>query len=196
MGVRHRILETKEITERDYQMNPPDRCYFCKSELYNRLIELAAQEGVSTIANGTNCDDLGDYRPGLQAASEYKVVSPLKDAGLGKEDIRALAKQLGIKVWDKPASPCLASRIPYGSPVTVQKLRMVEQAERYLKGFGIRELRVRHFGRTARIEVAKAELGTIQSILKQIRRGFRQIGFQEVDVSEFRSGALNDVLQK
>jgi len=153
IGARHLIVQTEEMDDENYAQNPVNRCYFCKFELYAKLIEIARQENIPYIANGTNMDDLGDYRPGLQAAAEFKVVSPLKEAGLTKQDIRDLAKQFGLQIWDKPATPCLSSRIPYGSAVTPEKLAMIEAAENFLKEFAIKELRVRHFGETARIEV-------------------------------------------
>jgi uncharacterized protein len=194
VGVRHLIVATEEFDQEDYTSNPSNRCYFCKFELYSKLQEIARQEKIRYVANGTNMDDLGDYRPGLQAADEFEVVSPLQHAGLTKSDIRALAKRLDLEIWDKPASPCLSSRIPYGDEVTPEKLAMIEAAEIYLRSLGIRELRVRHFAHKARIETALKDIPLINKKLKQIEKRFLQIGFSEVELAEFRSGALNTFL--
>jgi len=196
IGARHKIIQTAELANENYRRNPSNRCYFCKSELYSHLVEIANEERIEYIANGTNVDDLGDYRPGLQAADEFRVLSPLRDAGLTKNDIRTLAKQLGLPIWDKPASPCLASRIPYGSSVSKQKLGMVEDAEAFLKSYGIRELRVRHFGDTARIEINPEDFETVQSHMQDITEKFNAIGFAAVEVTEFRSGALNRLIEQ
>ncbi|NIA29548.1 MAG: ATP-dependent sacrificial sulfur transferase LarE [Actinobacteria bacterium] len=193
-GTRMMIINTEETSDENYIKNPSTRCYFCKSELYHKLFQVAQEKNIRYIANGTNIDDLGDFRPGLQAADEQQVKSPLRDAGFTKSDIRELAKRLKLDVWDKPASPCLASRIPYGNPVTVQKLAQIEEAEDYLKGFGIRELRVRHFGTKARIEVNKPDLDKIKNHLFEIKNRFGEIGFQELDYQEFKSGALNALI--
>ena len=191
IGARLRIIRTHETEDENYARNPADRCYFCKSELYSRLDEIADQENIRFIANGTNVDDLGDYRPGLKAADERRIKSPLRDAGLTKNDIRELARRLGLEIWDKPASPCLASRIPYGSEVTPEKLAQVERAEEFLRGLGIRELRVRHFGHKARIETHRIDFDVINQNLIAIRDRFRKIGFKEIEWQEFKSGALN-----
>lgn len=190
-GAKMMIINTEETSDENYMKNPSNRCYFCKSELYHKLFDVAREKNIQYIANGTNIDDLGDFRPGLQAADEQQVKSPLRDAGFSKSDIRELAKRLHLNVWDKPASPCLASRIPYGNPVTVQKLAQIEAAEDFLKSFGIRELRVRHFGKKARIEVNRQDFTTIKERWKQIKLKFDEIGFLEVDFQEFKSGALN-----
>lgn len=195
LGVRHRIVATHELKNENYAANAVARCYFCKTTLYSELSRIARQEGIFHIANGTNLDDLDDYRPGLRAADEFQIISPLKDAGLNKNDVRALARTLGLPIWDKPASPCLASRIPYGSRVTVEKLSMVEQAETTLKALGIRELRVRHFSETARIEVGARHLALVTKHWDSLRRKFKEIGFANIELVEFRSGSLNDHLQ-
>jgi len=191
IGARHLVMATEEIRDGNYAANPANRCYFCKSELYSKLAEIARREKIRYVANGTNLDDLGDYRPGLQAAAEYQVVSPLKEAGLTKADVRELAKQLHLEIWDKPASPCLASRIPYGQAVTPQKLAAVETAEEYLRGLGICELRVRYFGRKARIETRGSDFAVIQKNYEHIVERFNALGFEEIELKEFRSGALN-----
>ena len=194
IGVRHVVVKTGELENEDYARNPVDRCYFCKTELYTHCLEVAEREGVRFIANGTNTDDLGDYRPGLQAADEFEIVSPLRDAGLDKEEVRVLARRLGLDVWDKPASPCLASRIPYGSEVTAEKLAAVEQAEDFLRGLGLREVRVRHFGALARIEVPARDLEVVENHLADIRKRFAPLGFIDIELREFKSGSLNALI--
>lgn len=195
IGARHRVIETDEFQNENYTRNPSNRCYFCKSELYGKLAEVARQEGIHHVANGTNTDDLGDHRPGLQAADEFSVVSPLTEAGFSKQEVRQLARKLKLEIWDKPASPCLSSRVPYGSIVTVEKLSNIEHAESYLDRLGIRERRVRHFEKKARIEVNSADMATVKASYENIRAYFRNLGFDELEVTEFRSGALNDALR-
>ncbi len=195
IGARHRIVETGEVELPDYQKNPSNRCFYCKTELYTHLIQVAKEESFSTVLNGTNCDDLGDHRPGLNAADDFKVKSPLVEAGMTKQDVRALSRKLGLPLWEKPASPCLASRIPYGQEVTREKLLMVEQAEDYLLSLGYSELRVRHFGSTARIELPTHEIESMResSRWQDTVHRLTQIGFKEVELDEegFRSGKLN-----
>lgn len=195
IGVRHEIIATGELENPNYIANPANRCYFCKSELYSSLSAIAKREGIRFVANGTNLDDLGDYRPGLQAANEYQIISPLKEAGVTKADVRELAQKLGLEIWDKPASPCLSSRVPYGSEVTPEKLAMIERAEDYLRSFGIRELRVRHFGKKARIETNAFDSPVVRQNLGLIEEKFKQIGFEEIELAEFRSGTLNEILK-
>ncbi len=191
---KHILLKTEEFKDKNYLQNPSNRCYYCKKELYTRLLEYAKQHGIKTILNGTNADDLKDFRPGLQAAEEFDVRSPLAEAGLKKADVRALAKDLGLTIWDKPASPCLSSRVPYDQPISVEKLGAIETAENFLKDeFGIRELRVRHFGQAARIDVNQPDFQTIEKNLPLITQRFQKLGFQEVLLHEFRSGSLNVV---
>ncbi|MGH7408481.1 MAG: ATP-dependent sacrificial sulfur transferase LarE [Candidatus Methylomirabilales bacterium] len=195
LGARHRLLRTAEMADPNYVANPTNRCYFCKRELYARLAQLAAAEGYAAVVDGANRDDLADWRPGRQAAGERAVLSPLVEAGFTKAEIRAASLALGLPTWDKPAMPCLASRFPYGTPITVGGLRRVERAEAVLRQHGFRELRVRHFGEAARIEVAPAEL---PRLLEPARRasvtaalqglGYRQV---TVDPEGFRSGKLN-----
>ncbi|MFQ5709911.1 MAG: ATP-dependent sacrificial sulfur transferase LarE, partial [bacterium] len=186
IGARHLVMTTEEIQDSNYASNPTNRCYFCKSELYSKLAEITRREKIRYIANGTNVDDLGDFRPGLQAAAEYEVVSPLKESGFAKADVRELAKRLHLEIWDKPASPCLSSRIPYSQAVTAQKLAVIETAEEYLRGLGIRELRVRHFGKKARIETPKRDFGLIEQNYNQIIQKFKIIGFEEIELTEFK----------
>ncbi|MSQ33691.1 MAG: ATP-dependent sacrificial sulfur transferase LarE [Dehalococcoidia bacterium] len=195
-GWRHRVINTSEMERPEYVANGPRRCFFCKTELYGHLERLAEVEGYTWVANGTNCDDLGDYRPGLDAAREHRVRSPLVEAGLSKAEIRALSQQLGLPTWDKPAQPCLSSRIPYGTPVTVEALNKIAQAEAYLHGLGIRQLRVRHFGSKARIEVDPPDLARLNepAVLAEVRRVLQALGYTEVALEQFRSGRLNEAL--
>lgn len=193
-GAKLRIINTREVEKEDYARNPVNRCYFCKTELYEFVEQVAGEEGIRYIANGTNVDDLGDYRPGLKAADEHQVVSPLRDAGLTKDDIRMVARKLGLEIWDKPASPCLASRIPYGSSVTREKLAQVEKAEAFVKAFGVRELRVRHFGEKAVLEVNPLYMDTVESNLSDIRSKFDELGFSEFEIKKFQSGSLNKLI--
>ena len=191
IGARHLIIETEETKNSNYLKNPSDRCYYCKSELYSELKEASLQLGIKNILNGTNFDDISDYRPGLKAADENSIISPLKDAKLTKNDVRELAKYLGLEIWDKPSSPCLSSRVPYGNEITLQKLSMIEEAENFLKDFGIKELRVRHFGNIARIEVNESDKPIVDYNFNLIKKKFNDIGFNEIEISNFKSGSLN-----
>ena len=157
IGIRHEVLETEEMADPDYLKNGPDRCYFCKTELYQRIEPLATRLGLAVIVNGANLDDLGDYRPGMTAAAEHQVRSPLIECGFGKDAVRAMAAEWGLPIWDKPAAPCLSSRIAYGEEVTPERLAMIDKAEQYLRSLGLREVRVRyHRGDMARLEVPPA----------------------------------------
>lgn len=198
IGARYEVLETGEVDLPEYRQNPANRCFFCKTELYSHLIRFAQKEGFATLLNGTNCDDLGDHRPGLTAAENFDVKSPLVEAGMDKQDVRMLSKKLGLPLWEKPASPCLASRIPYGQEVNPEKLLMVEQAEDFLLSLGYRELRVRHFENTARIELPVREIQTLRNgpHWLETKSRFNEIGFEHVEIDEegFRSGKLNATL--
>lgn len=198
IGAKHLLIQTQEILNPGYIANQGNRCYFCKSELYSKLSDLAKKEGFSFVADGFNKDDLSDYRPGMIAADEFNIVHPLLQADLTKAEIRELSKQFGLPVWDKPAAPCLSSRIPHGQVVTLQKLSQIEQAEAYLKSFGIRELRVRHHEGIARIEVPKKDFPILLNNSDSISSYFKQLGFKFVslDLQGFRSGSLNEVLPK
>ena len=191
IGARHLIISTKETKNNNYLKNPNNRCYYCKTELYTKLKEIAEQLRIKNIINGTNFDDLSDYRPGLKAADESNVVSPLKDVKITKSDVRELAKYLGLEIWDKPSSPCLSSRVPYGQEITLRKLAMIEEAENFLKDFEIRELRVRNFGNLAIIEVNEEDKSIINNNFELIQKKFNKIGFNEIIISNFKSGALN-----
>ena len=195
-GLRHRIIRTNEMARDGYTANSPRRCYFCKTELYSELTALAESEGYQWVANGANTDDQGDYRPGMQAAAEHRVRSPLLEAGLNKAAVRAIARLLDLPVWDKPAQPCLSSRIPYGTPVTPETLSRIERAEELLRQLGLREVRARHHDRLCRIEVAQDEMETAFQRRNEITAGLKKIGYLWVslDLSGLRSGSLNDQL--
>ncbi|MCH7606386.1 MAG: ATP-dependent sacrificial sulfur transferase LarE [Chloroflexi bacterium] len=197
-GFNHKVIKTGEVERPDYQANDSNRCYFCKDELYAHLTPLARDEGYEWVANGTNMDDLGDFRPGQNAAKQYGVRSPLVEAGLSKADIRSLSKEMGLQTWDKPAQACLSSRIPYGSPVTVEALTRIAQAEEFLRGLGIGQLRVRHHGTVARIEVDPSDFGLLldEETRTRLTEYFRSIGYAYVtlDLQGFRSGSMNEVL--
>ena len=198
LGLHHRVIDTNEVERADYQANAPDRCFFCKDELYTQLTGLAKEEGFGFVANGANLDDLGDHRPGLRAAEQYGVRSPLVEAGLTKAEIRALSKEKGLPTWDKPAQACLSSRVPYGTPVTVEALERIAKAEEFLRELGLRQLRVRHHDTVARIEVEAEDIPLLvrEDIRKQVAERFRAIGYAYVtlDLEGFRSGSLNEVL--
>jgi uncharacterized protein len=197
-GIPFERIVTREIENEAYRANAPDRCYHCKTELFEKLREVADSRGFAHVAYGANVDDAGDYRPGMSAAEEKRVAAPLVEAGLDKRLVRALAKSLGLASWDKPASPCLASRIPYREEVTREKLARVEQAEGVLRAQGFRVSRVRHHGDVGRIEVPREELARIldESVRETVVRGLRGAGFRYVtlDLEGFRSGSLNEVL--
>ena len=198
LGLNHRVIETSEVERDDYRANDPNRCFFCKDELYTRLAEVAAEEGFEYLVNGTNLDDLGDFRPGLNAAKQYGVRSPLVEAELSKAEIRELSKEMDLDTWDKPAQACLSSRIPYGTSVTVQALDRIARAEEFLRGLGIKELRVRHHDTIARIEVGSDDLARIMDpeVRGEVAERLRSIGYSyvTVDLDGFRSGSLNEVL--
>ncbi|MGB2940320.1 MAG: ATP-dependent sacrificial sulfur transferase LarE [Candidatus Dormiibacterota bacterium] len=194
-GIPVRVLATNELEVEGYVRNQPDRCFFCKTELYGALAELADDLGGRAVLDGFNVDDRGDWRPGRQAAADHGVISPLDDAGLGKEDIREAARELGLANWDKPAAACLASRIAYGEPVTVATLSKVEAAELLLRGEGFGQLRVRHHGDTARIEVEADQVPRLlePDRLARVEAGLRRLGYASVSVDPhgYRRGSLN-----
>ena len=197
LGLNHRVIETMEVEREDYRANGPNRCYFCKDELYTQLRRIAGDEGYAWVANGANADDLGDYRPGLNAAKRHGVRSPLVEAELSKDEIRTISREMGLSTWDKPAQACLSSRIPYGTPVSVEALSRIAQAEEFLRGLGMGQLRVRHHDTVARIEVDPADLALLVSddVRRAVTEHFRSIGYSYVtlDLDGFRSGSLNEV---
>jgi uncharacterized protein len=199
IGIRHRAIHTEEFADPNYRRNDADRCYFCKSELYSRLTGMQNELSVDVIASGANCDDMGDYRPGLRAASEHGVRHPLQECSLNKADVRALARGWGLPTWDKPATPCLSSRVAYGEDPTPERVRMIDQAEQWLRQHELRVVRVRyHKGDLARIEVPLDDLPRFIEL--QLRgdliAAFRALGFKFVtlDLEGFRSGSMNSVI--
>lgn len=196
IGIRHILIETGELSDPRYASNPPDRCYFCKDTLYTQLHALADSEGIQWICNGANLDDDGDFRPGERAALEHRVRSPLREAGLTKAHIRELARYLGLSAWDKPASACLSSRVPYGLNITPQILDQIEASENILHDLGYRQVRVRHHGKLARIEVDPAERGRLIEQADEINQQLCEIGFNfvTIDLSGYRRGSLNEIL--
>ncbi|MEK6301357.1 MAG: ATP-dependent sacrificial sulfur transferase LarE [Acidobacteriota bacterium] len=197
-GINHEIVFTEEFADANYTSNPPNRCYYCKSELYTKLNELRQTRKLAIICDGSNADDVGDYRPGREAAREIGVRSPLEECRLTKAEIRELSRRAGLPTWDEPASACLSSRVPYGQVVTIEKLSMVDKAEIALKELGFRQVRVRHHGDVARIEVAEEELtlaldtemaGRMSAALKKL--GFKYVA---LDLEGYRTGSLNEAL--
>jgi uncharacterized protein len=200
IGTPLRLIETKEMDNPNYVENSPQRCYHCKSELFQKLTAIAQAEGYPAICSGANAEDVGDYRPGMEAAAECSVRTPLLDAGMTKADIRELSKQVGLPTWDKPALACLSSRIPYGTPVTIASLKQIDQAECLLRDRGFKICRVRHHGTLARIEVPPADLPRLiaEPMRTEIAAAFKQYGYTyvAVDLLGFRSGSGNEVLRK
>ena len=198
-GFNHEIIRTAEMERPEYRANPANRCYYCKQELYTHLSALARERGIPVIADGSNADDRGDYRPGRQAAREFGVRSPLDEAGLTKADVRELSRLAGLPTWDEPASACLSSRIPYFSEVTDEKLRMIERAETVLRDFGFRICRVRHHDSMARIELAADQIAraTEPQMSNRIDAALREIGYAHVtiDLRGYRLGSLNEALR-
>ena len=194
LGVRHVERASGELQDPNYAKNPVNRCYFCKTELYGLAEAEARALGLKAVVSGTNADELHDYRPGLKAADEHAVVQPLAEAGLSKQEIRELSRQLGLPTWDKPQQPCLSSRIPYGTEVTAERLTQLAQSEMALRALGLREFRVRYHGEIARIEAAEAELPKLLSVRAEAAAALKAAGFKfvSVDLEPFRSGRLNE----
>ena len=199
LKLNHEYADTAEMEDPRYLRNESDRCYFCKSELYTKLAPLAEARGFAFVVDGSTTDDLGDYRPGRAAAGERGVRSPLVEAGMGKRDVRLLSKRAGLPTWDKPASPCLSSRLAYGMPVTIERLRTVDTGEQVMRDMGFREFRVRHHGELVRLEVAPAELDKAlrREVAAELARRFRALGFRYVtlDLHGYRTGAMNEILK-
>lgn len=199
-GFRHEFIPTYEFDNPDYVRNDPDRCYHCKDELFTRLEEVARERGYQHIIYGVNCDDLGDYRPGQQAAKRHQVKAPLVEAGLSKAEIRELARQAGLPFWDRPAAACLSSRIPYGTPVTPERVKTVERGEEAVRALGFRQFRVRYHGELVRLEFAREELARALDLEMAARlvEIFKPLGFHYVtlDLEGYRQGSLNEVLRK
>ena len=196
-GIRHIEVPTDEIDNPAYAANAPDRCFHCKDSAYGTFTALAARENIAFVVDGTNADDSGDYRPGRQAANEHGVRSPLAEAGMTKQEIRDWARELGLSVWDKPAAACLSSRVPYGSPVTLEKLTRIDKAEAALKALGFRQCRVRDHGTVARIEIETSLLPDLLEKRESVIAALKTAGFGYVslDLEGFRSGSMNEVIQ-
>jgi len=199
IGVRYQVLPTDEMDDPDFRSNPPNRCYHCKKELYSKIWKIAQEHGFSHVIDGSNVDDLGDYRPGLKALREMGVRSPLIEAQLTKAEIREISRRLGLPTWDKPAMACLASRFPYGTSITPEKLKQVDKAENFLRQLGFRTVRVRHHGEIARIEIGTSE---IPRILEGNRREevvahLKALGYTYVtlDLQGYRTGSMNELKQ-
>jgi pyridinium-3,5-biscarboxylic acid mononucleotide sulfurtransferase len=197
-GFRHEVIQTEEMADSNYVVNPANRCYFCKEELFGKLKTLADQRGYQTVSYGVNVDDLGDYRPGQEAARKFGVHAPLVEASLKKAEIRSLSHSLNLATWDRPASACLSSRIPYGMMVTVDKLEAIDQGEDALHRLGFRQVRVRHHGEIVRIEISPDEMTRALQLgmTCEFTRIFKSLGFKYVtlDLEGYRQGALNEVL--
>ena len=197
-GIPLEVIRTDEFDNLDYTQNAPDRCFHCKDELFGKLAEIARERGLASIIYGVNADDTRDFRPGHRAAAQYGVRSPLLEAGLTKAEIRELARQAGLPVWDRPASACLSSRIPYGTPVTIQNLKKVEDGEDALRQLGFRQFRVRHNGELVRIEIAPEELPKAldPQMAQKFTEVFKKLGYKYVtlDLEGYRTGSLNEVL--
>jgi uncharacterized protein len=193
IGISHRTITTEEIAREDYRRNDRFRCLHCKTELYGRLVALAQRDGYAAVLSGANADDSGDWRPGLRAASEHGVRHPLLEAGVGKDEVRALARRLGVPSADKPASPCLASRLPYGTEVTAAALAQIDRAEQGLKALGYRVLRVRHYGALGRVELAEEELTRALAAPGPVLDAVLRAGYERAEINRraFRSGSLN-----
>ena len=199
LGIRHRVVRTSELDVPKFAENPPDRCYHCKRELFGRLKRIAAREGLAWVADGTNADDTGDYRPGLRALEELGVRSPLLEAGLRKEEIRVLSRRFGLPTWDRPAYACLASRFPYGERITREKLARVAKAEESLRGLGLKQFRVRYHGPVARIEAEPGEIGRLATVERErVVEAVKGAGFTYValDLEGYRMGSLNEALAR
>jgi len=200
VGAAHHVIETQELDDPRYAKNPPERCYFCRQDLFGRLKRMAEERGDDGVLTGANADDLGDYRPGLRAAEEFGVCNPLADVGLTKVDIRRISQDLSLPTHDKPANPCLATRIAYGVPITREVLSQIERAEAFLRGFGLREFRVRHHGDLARIELPADRIAEFAEPDRrsQVVQALRELGYKHValDLQGYRTGSMNEGIER
>ncbi len=200
LGAKHLVVKTDEMANPAFIENTADRCYHCKTTLFSTLTNLANEKGFGCVLEGSNVSDLADYRPGMKAVKQFNVRSPLREVGLTKDEIRLLSRQAGLPVWDKPAAPCLSSRIPYGSPITLERLHRIEAAEGFVRQLGFPILRVRDHGQVARIEVPSVDITKLldPDVAAQIQERLKLLGFQYVtiDMAGFRSGSMNEVLGK
>jgi uncharacterized protein len=198
IGVRHILIESNEMEIDGFSQNPPDRCYYCKKELFEKLSNLAKEEGIQFVIEGSTLDDEKDHRPGKKAIQELGIRSPLKEARFTKADVREVSKDLNLSTWDKPSFACLASRFPYGEEITENALERVDQAEEFLFGLGFKQVRVRHYQSLARIEIYPEEMGRFLegSMRERVVRRLKEIGYKYVtlDLQGFRSGSMNEVL--
>src|SRR5436190_1508123 len=197
-GLQHELIQTEELENPSYRANNADRCFFCKDELYAKLESVARTRGIQHIVDGSTVNDLDDYRPGRRAATQHAVRSPLIEAGLSKSEVRELSRRATLPTWDKPASPCLSSRIAYGTTVTIERLSKVDRGEEILREFGFREFRVRHHDQLVRLEIAPAEMDRVlrKDVIEQLAKRFRELGFKYVtlDLQGYRSGSMNEAL--
>ena len=200
LGVKHVFISTSELDDENFTSNPPERCYYCKRELLSKLVELAKEYELNYVADGSNYDDLNDFRPGIKAVSEFEVRSPLKEAMLTKKEIRVLSKEMNLPTWDKPPQPCLATRFPYGATITKEKLSKVQLAEEFLAGFGVKQLRVRVHDDIARIEVPREDMLILldEGTCNQIVDRFKALGYTYItlDIQGYRMGSMNEPLQR
>jgi len=199
-GVKHLVIESEELNIPQFKMNPTDRCYYCKTELFQKLKDVAKERGLNFVVDGTNYDDIGDHRPGMKALGELGIRSPLKEAMMTKEDIRYFSRKMSLRTWNKPSFACLASRFPYGKEITKEKLSIVDKAERFLRGLNFKQVRVRHHGEIARIELEKKDIGTFISkgLLDKVIKKFKELGFLYVtlDLEGYRTGSMNEPLKR
>ncbi len=196
LGVNHLIIDSEELDVEGFSDNPTNRCYLCKKELFSKIISIANEHNIEAVLDGSNADDSNDYRPGMKALHELGVKSPLQDLGIDKEEIRKLSKEWGLPTWDKPSFACLSSRFPYGEKITKDKLSMVDQAEQYLLELGFRQVRVRHHGELARIEVGPEERMSFfeEGLIEKVYQNFKKIGFvyTALDLKGYRTGSMNE----
>jgi len=197
-GIPHEVIVSEELDIEGFSDNPPNRCYYCKRELFSKIVALARERGIRCVADGSNVDDLDDYRPGMQAVAEQGIVSPLQEAKMTKQDIRILSKEMNLPTWDKPALACLASRLPYGQKITREKLSTIDQAEQVLRAHGFKQVRVRHHGDLARIEVAPEERTRFfdTGLMDHIYEEFKKLGFAytALDLKGYRTGSMNEII--
>jgi len=199
-GVEHLVIQSEELQIPQFKMNPTDRCYYCKTELFQKLKDVAKERGLNFVVDGTNYDDISDHRPGMKALGELGIRSPLKEAMMTKEDIRYFSRKMSLRTWNKPSFACLASRFPYGKEITKEKLSTVDKAERFLRGLNFKQVRVRHHGQIARIELERDNIETLVSkeLMNKVVKKFKELGFLYVtlDLEGYRSGSMNEPLKK
>lgn len=199
-GVEHLVIQSEELQIPQFKMNPSDRCYYCKTELFQKLKDVAKERGLNFVVDGTNYDDISDHRPGMKALGELGIRSPLKEAMMTKEDIRYFSRKMSLRTWNKPSFACLASRFPYGKEITKEKLSTVDKAERFLRGLNFKQVRVRHHGQIARIELERDNIETLVSkeLMNKVVKKFKELGFLYVtlDLEGYRSGSMNEPLKK